>query len=75
MVREKVVRDLMDEAYQALTRVTQENDASGDEVVSAIFSMAKNTIATTRKMGANMAVIRSNVQLILMECHDKGKPS
>lgn len=67
-VREDVVVRLMEVANPAITEESEVLDASGNEVSSAIFTLARATIGACIGLGADPASLRRAVEQLLLDC-------
>ena len=71
LVREDVVNQLVDAAFDAMQLTARAQDANVPEVGSAGLTMALRTIRVLKHLGGDVATIRAAVERLLLECDDR----
>lgn len=72
MVREEVVRKLMEAANDGLLTVVDDTTSSG-EVMSAYLTLARAALQEAQRLGVPSATLRGTVQQLLLDCIDVKK--
>jgi hypothetical protein len=67
-INEDTVRRLMEAANNAMTEEAELLDATGNEVASAVFTLAKTVVQAGISLGADPADLRRAVEQLLLEC-------
>lgn len=70
MVREAIVRLLMTAASSGMEPIVEELEASGDEVISAYFTLTKSAILAAQAMGIGNDALQKGVQELWSLCND-----
>ncbi len=70
MPRPDVVNVLTFAMIEALEPAVVATDADGNEVISAMLTMAMRAVGVARKHGGDMARLRIIIERLLLECID-----